>query len=68
MELTDETKLVKTNIPIRILKIFSICNIFTIEDLCKIDIERIYRIRGLGDKSCNIILQFMRDNNLEFRN
>ena len=63
-----ETKIQNTNLNTSIKKILSICNIYTIEDLLRLDIERLKRIRGLGNKRIKEILNLIKENGLHFNN
>lgn len=66
--ITEETKIQNTDLPKNIKNILSRCNIFTIKDLVKNDIQRLYRIRGLGKKSIKTILGFVNDSGFFFNN
>ena len=57
------------NFPLRIMKIFRWCEVYTVEDLLrkfhgKSDLDK---IRNLGKKSVWIILDFIEENNLSFK-
>lgn len=64
--ITEETKIQNTELPKRIKNILSRCNIFTIKDLMNRDIDRLYRINGLGSKSINNIINYVGDNGFFF--
>ena len=57
------------NFPVRIMNIFRWCEVYTVGDLlrkfhCKSDL---YKIRNLGKKSIWIIIEFVEENNLDFK-
>lgn len=60
--ITEETKIHNTELSKQTKNILSRCRIYNINDLINIDIQRLYRIYGLGSVRINEIIFYLGDN------